>query len=117
MFKKGQLPTNHRIIGSERITKDGYIEVKIAEPDKWELKHIHIWESVNGKKPENSVVIFLDGDNRNFNIDNLKCITRAENLFLNNNKLRFKNAELTASAINVAKINSKVIERSEKNEK
>ena len=38
-FKKGQSPINWRPVGSERITKDGYTEIKIAEPNVWELKH------------------------------------------------------------------------------
>lgn len=29
MFKKGNIPANHRPIGSERVGKDGYILIKI----------------------------------------------------------------------------------------
>lgn len=39
-FKKGQIPINHKPVGSERITKDGYIMLKVAEPNKWRLKHV-----------------------------------------------------------------------------
>lgn len=38
-FKKGQIPVNYRPVGSERINVYGYIEVKIADPNKWRLKH------------------------------------------------------------------------------
>ena len=111
MFKKGN-NINCRPVGSERITKDGYIEIKIANPNKWQSKHITIWESHNGKVPKNHCVIFLDGDKRNLDIDNLALISREENLFLNKNKLRFDDKEITQSAINLAKLNIKILERS-----
>ena len=38
-FKKGHVPKNHKPVGYERITRDGYIEVKTAEPNVFELKH------------------------------------------------------------------------------
>lgn len=31
MFRKGNVPWNHKEIGAERVTVDGYIEVKVAE--------------------------------------------------------------------------------------
>ena len=110
LFKKGHT-TNSRPVGSERIDKDGYIQVKVGLPDKWKLKHIHVWETHNGKLPKNHCVIFLDGNIRNYDIDNLTIISRAENLYLNNNKLRFNDKELTQSAVNIAKLNSKIRER------
>jgi hypothetical protein len=102
---------NARPVGSERIDRDGYTMIKVAYPNKWRLKHLVIWESFYGKVPDNHVVIFLDGDIRNFDIDNLKLITRGENLFLNRKKLRFNDRGLTESAVNVAKLNSKIYER------
>ena len=48
-FKKGNTPYNYKPVGSERITKDGYIEVKVSDPNKWRLKHIIIWERENGE--------------------------------------------------------------------
>ena len=38
LFKKGH-NINTRPVGSERIDKDGYIDIKVAMPDKWKLKH------------------------------------------------------------------------------
>ena len=113
LFKKGH-DMNARPIGSERIDKDGYTVLKVGYPNKWRLKHLVIWESFYGKVPDNHVVIFLDGDIRNFDIDNLKLITRGENLFLNRKKLRFNDRGLTESAVNVAKLNSKMYERKSK---
>lgn len=48
-FKKGNVPHNHRPVGSERISKDGYIEIKIKEPNIFVLKHRWLWEQKNGK--------------------------------------------------------------------
>lgn len=41
-FKKGHSPHNHKPVGSERIDVDGYTLVKVAEPNKWRLKHVVI---------------------------------------------------------------------------
>src|SRR5699024_2065007 len=38
-FQKGNIPHGHREVGSERIIRDGYIEIKVAEPNVWDLKH------------------------------------------------------------------------------
>jgi hypothetical protein len=78
-FKKGQPPINHLPVGSERIdAKDGYRFVKVAEPDKWELKHRIVWEKAHGKVPKSHVIIFLDQNRLNCDIDNLALITRGE---------------------------------------
>ena len=37
-FKKGQKPSNHRPVGSERVNIYGYIEIKVAEPRVWRQK-------------------------------------------------------------------------------
>ena len=109
MFQKGH-NFNARPVGSERIDVDGYIRVKVAQPNKWVLKHVSVWESYKGEVPKGKLVIFLDGNMRNFDINNLALISKAENLYLNTRKLRFDDRELTATAVNVAKINSKIIE-------
>lgn len=110
LFKKGH-NINTRPVGSERIDKDGYIVLKVGYPNKWRLKHLAIWESYNGPVPKNHVVIFLDGNIRNFDINNLALLSRSENLFLNKNNLRINDKELTKTAVNIAKLNSKILER------
>lgn len=103
-FKKGNIPHNHRLVGSERITKDGYTEIKVAEPNKWKLKHVMIWEQVNGEKPKSSVVIFLDGNKQNFDIENLKLIKRAQLAVMCKNGMFSDNAEITDANSNIAKL-------------
>lgn len=82
-FKKGQVPHNHRPVGSERITVDGYVEVKVAEPKKWEFKHRLVWQKTAGKVPPDHAVFHKDGDKLNNSPDNLCLISRAELARLN----------------------------------
>ncbi len=111
-FKKGQAPTKHRPVGSERIcSKDGYILVKIKEPNVWEHKHRLIWEHKHGPTPEGHVIIFGDGNKRNFNIDNLICVSRGQLLRLNQNGLIKNDADLTRVGINIVNLKQKINER------
>lgn len=71
MFQKGHAPQKHRPVGSERVSRDGYIEIKVAEPDKWKLKHRVLWEESRGKIPKGSILIFVDGNKQNVVLDNL----------------------------------------------
>ena len=48
MFKKGNVTHNYKPVGSERVNVDGYVEVKVADPGKWRLKHRVIWEEAHG---------------------------------------------------------------------
>lgn len=120
MFAKGNVPPNHRPVGSERISKDGYIEVKVAEPNKWRLKQRVVYEEAKGEIPEGCPIIFLDGNKRNFDIDNLRCITRSELLYLNCNGLNNSN-EITETGILMARLditkNKKKQELKDKNVK
>ncbi len=114
MFKKGSIPPNRREIGSERITKDGYLKIKVRDGHKnknWELKHRYIYEQAYGKIPAGHKVIFADGNNRNFELDNLVLITDAEGLIMNRNKLFKKDKDLTKAGVTVAKILDKVNKR------
>ena len=107
-FKKGDIPHNYRPIGSERITKDGYIEIKIADPNKWQHKQRYIYESVYGKIPKGHKVIFVDGNIHNFDLDNLILVSNAEELIMNSRNLRSNNKEITKTGHNLAKVISKM---------
>lgn len=115
MFKKGNIPPNYRPVGSERTTKDGYREIKVADPNKWELKHRYIYEQHFGKISKGDRVIFLDNDKTNFDINNLKCISRKEHLYMNGNKFRFEDRDTTYAAVNIAKLAIKIQEKEKSN--
>jgi hypothetical protein len=78
MFAKGHVPTNHKPVGSERVSVDGYVEVKVAEPNKWRLKHRLVWEEAHGPIPPGHNIQFRDGNRQNLSLDNLYMISRAE---------------------------------------
>ncbi len=105
MFKKGHIPQNHRPVGSERVNVDGYIEVKVKGPNIWELKHRLVWERANGVIPKEAGIIFLDGNKLNCSIDNLRCVTRAELLYLNRHGLN-NAGEVTDTGILMARLDS-----------
>ena len=108
-FKKGQTPKNHRPVGSERITKDGYIQVKIAEPRTWRLKHIVEWEKVNGKLPKGHCIRLLDGDKTNCDIDNLICISRGANATSNQrNKANTQSPQLNKAILMTEHLKDKI---------
>lgn len=109
-FKKGQRPPNWRPVGSERITVDGYVEVKVSNTGKrWRLKHQVVYEQAHGKPPKGHAVIFIDSNKQNCDIDNLRLVSRAELAVLNKN---FSRENLTKegnnAVITMAKIKTKV---------
>jgi len=80
------MPPNHVPVGTERIdNKDGYVKVKIAEPNVWQLKARIVWESINGEIPPSHIIRFIDGDRLNVTIENLEMISRQELCRLNKN--------------------------------
>ena len=104
MFKKGHIPKNHREIGSERITKDGYTQIKITESDGWKLKHRLVYEEHYGEIPVGYSILFCDGNKQNCDIDNLILVSRSELLILNRNKLIKNDSSLTITGVNIAKL-------------
>lgn len=110
-FKKGTIPPNQVPIGTESITKGGYIKVKVGEPNKWKLKQRYIYEQHYGEIPNNYNIIFADGNKMNFDIDNLIAVSKSEMLILNNNNLRFEDKELTKVGVNIAKVIDKAKKR------
>lgn len=104
MFSKGTVPPNYKPVGSERITKDGYIEIKIEDSNRWKLKHIYVWEKKNGKIPKGYALLFLDGNKQNVNISNLMLIKRSELLIMNRYNLSGGNKQAIETAANLAKL-------------
>lgn len=113
-FKKGHTPVNHREVGAEQVcSKDGYVLIKVAEPNVWRGKHCVVWEQANGKKiPKGHIIIFLDGNKLNLDPDNLMCISKAEHRFLNVDNLRTHSKDLTKIGVKIARLKVAVAERS-----
>ena len=71
-------------IGAERVTKDGILQRKVSDtgytPRDYRAVHALVWEAANGPIPPGHIVVFRDGNRRNFAPENLECISRAENM-------------------------------------
>lgn len=106
-----------RPLFSERVKPDGMIQVKIAS-NKWEYKQRYIYSQYyNVQLTEDDYIIFLDQDRTNFDINNLKRISRHESSILANQQIFSTNPEVTKTGIEVAKLIIKTKEREKKNEK
>ncbi len=87
MFKPGRKPCearNYQPIGTERISKDGYLERKVTDDQslvparRWRFVHVLTWEHHNGPVPAGHVVVFRNKDKSDTRIENLELISRAE---------------------------------------
>lgn len=78
----GKAAELYRQIGSERISKDGYIQRKINDDmpmhRRWRMVHIINWEAANGPLPKGHAIAFKDGNKQNVALENLEIVTRAE---------------------------------------
>lgn len=110
MFKPGQKTHNQLPIGTERVLADGYVWVKINDIPKakkqvnWKQKHRLIYEQAYGPIPEGCLVKFLDGNTRNFDLDNLQLVSMGVNGIMNKHDLNFDDAELTKTGIAIAEL-------------
>ena len=82
-FKKGMTPYNLLPIGFERITEDGYVEIKVEEinpytgaPTRFVQKHRYLWEQAHGKVPDGYALKCLDGDRSNTDPSNWEAVPR-----------------------------------------
>lgn len=85
-FQKGGTPHNTKHDGYERITVDGYKEVRVSK-GKFVQKHRMEWERVNGKIPEGMILVCKDGNALNTHPDNWMPITRVEHMGRNSGPL------------------------------
>lgn len=87
-FKNGNQPHNTNPQGNGAIVtrKDTcgrmykYIRIKKGV---WDFYHRIVWEKVNGKIPDNHLVVFKDNNTDNVSIENLELITMTENMYRN----------------------------------
>lgn len=81
-FKPGNRSPRECPVGSERFSKEGYLQRKVTAtgypPRDWIGVHILTWEARHGPVPAGHVVCFRDGDKTNFALANLECISRKE---------------------------------------
>jgi hypothetical protein len=99
---------------TEKLMSDGYIYVKISNTEKdwknWKAKHRAVYEQAHGHIPKGHIIIFLDGNKRNFAIENLYAVTRAENIKLSQYGFISKNRDITLTGIAIVKHQLKIHE-------
>lgn len=83
-FKKGNLPKQTLYDGAITIRYMGteqqpykYIRTSLA---KWQLLHHKTWSDAHGPVPRGMIVSFRDGNTMNCDLNNLKLLSRAENM-------------------------------------
>jgi len=68
-------------IGTERLSKDGYLERKVNDDlplqRRWRAVHLCVWEAAHGPVPAGHAIVFRNGDKSDVRLDNLESITRA----------------------------------------
>jgi hypothetical protein len=85
MFKPGNEPHNTKhdgaitVRGMNKSTPEPYYYIRLAKA-KWELLHRHIWMQAHGPIKRGYVIAFKDGNWQNCKLENLECITMAENM-------------------------------------
>jgi hypothetical protein len=99
---------NYKAIDYERIQL-GYVWVKVGNKKygghkNWKAKHVALYEKAHGKPPKGHVVIFADGNNRNFDLNNLLLISRKELCVMNSCGLICKHRDLTVIGKTIADI-------------
>ena len=113
-YKANKVRDNGLPLFSERIKPDGMVQVKIAN-DKWEYKQRLIYSQYhNVQLTDDDYIIFLDQDRTNFNINNLKRITRRESSILANQHIFSSDAKVTETGVEIARLIIKTKEKEKK---
>ena len=113
MFKKGHINENKRAVGSERVNVYGYIEIKVAEPNRLRLKHRIIWEQHNGIIPEGCNVQFKNHNTLDCRIENLYLISKSEQM-RNENSLMARYPEELRDVIGLKGVVKRQLRKQEK---
>lgn len=100
-FKPGHKPLNYREIGTERVQKDGYIEVKV-ESGKWILKQRLKYKEYHGKIPKDHVILFANKNKTDFRKENLIAVSKNKLKTMNKYKLIKENIEETKTGAIIA---------------
>jgi hypothetical protein len=115
-FKKGHrggvAKERYKPLGTERLSKDGYLERKIHDgmplQSRWRAVHLVNWEAINGPLPKGHCLKCRDGDKSNTDPSNWQLIPLGVNALLNSrwSKLRYNDApdELKSIVMAVAKL-------------
>lgn len=110
--RRGRANMNYKPIGTERLSKEGYLERKIHDglpmQSRWRAVHLIRWEEQNGPIPEGHCLKCLDGNRLNTDPSNWALLPRAALGILNRawNGVRYDEAppELRPTLIAIAQL-------------
>lgn len=107
-FKKGHKPVNYLPVGTERVSTDGYVEIKMAEGiNKWRSKARIIWAQVHGELKESEILRFKDGKRLNCQLSNLEKVNRSEHARLNQMEYNAMPEEVKPVILTLARLQAK----------
>lgn len=105
-FKPGSRPHTWKPLGSERVSRDGYLQRKVTDtgypPKDWLGVHILLWTEAHGPVPRGHKVTFRNGNKQHIELENLELLSNAE-MMLRNTIQRFPQ-ELQATIRAVGKL-------------
>ena len=104
-FQKGLRPHNTVPVGTER-NLIGYIEIKVAEPNVWKLKHRVLWEQAYGPIPEGHYIRFKDGNHLNLNLDNLTMVDKYTHMAMSRLQIQNPPSEMFETAVLIGKLDN-----------
>jgi hypothetical protein len=119
-FKKGNRPQTWKPVGTETFrssprSHSSYWYVKVAEPNKWKMKHILVWESIHGPRPAGHNVVFADGNRHNFDPLNLVLVSKKQNAIMCKSGLHGGGAESVEVGKLIADVKMKASARARAN--
>ncbi|WP_323015689.1 HNH endonuclease signature motif containing protein [Devosia sp.] len=119
--RTGQANRNYKPVGTERLSEDGYREIKVHDglprQSRWQLVHRVEWEKANGPIPE-GMALKCRGDRLNTDPSNWQLVPRAILPRLNGGRrkkhIAYDSApeEIKPLLISVAKLEHQVREKS-----
>lgn len=110
-YAKGNRPHNTLPVGSVVKDKQGYWKIKTGEPRRWEYLNRLLWRERYGEIPEGHSILFLDGDKNHLKIENLCCVSRAELVRINQNRVMEKPKAIRPVAVTLCRLAQQCHER------
>lgn len=108
-FKKNSIPHNLKKELSEYNDGKGGIKIKVGK--EWIPKGRYIYEKHHGKIKENEVIVFLDGNKKNFDINNLMAVSLLDVQVCGIKHLKSNNSEITKIGLMTAQLINKSREK------
>jgi hypothetical protein len=112
-FKPGHTPHTIKPIGTVRVSQN-LLAVKLSDTGytnhDWANLHVLVWQSQHGPVPPGHLVIFADGNTRNFADSNLLLVSRVENMRRNSIHTRLPR-ELKRTVMALGRLKRKIREK------